>query len=800
MDLWRVSKESADPLDETSAAEGFQRASSLYVAIDKPEKAADEMDNALRLYRKRMADNPDDPSGYLELTECLLRSAEIQRRLNRPSQLLASCQEAAQVCRNLVGRTNRTYVPHLGTALKALAAAFQEQGDYGAVLGVTEEGLSLLEQPAGGRSADLQFDVAALNLLRAQALSELLRYDAARDHCLRALSVSEPSPGGRPEMQESTLKALILLSALECRQADYESAYHKADQAVSLARGFKEEQWLVLLAMGLALRGDISQVLNRRGEAYVDYLEAVGIYRHLGTNGEELCRQKLARSLAVLGNICVQLNDSKHAVQYLEESLAVESSLVNAGRSDLRVNVARCLSFLAAVYQIKGETGLSRQRLSAALDLVRELGTGENTVAAEFLARIKARLAHVAMQLGQMETAHSLYEEVMPRFLCPGEGLLLFNWGERMTVFAGFALLLLRRDDVPAAERHRQAFEFFKHACQTSERLRSKFLDEGHRSRILTESIELLEAHVHNCFHCWQDEQGRASRPPFFLQEAVLASERLRTRRLLDRLALENMAAQRAGPDWASRLQRLDKAISTLIQRTGQSQEDSSLDVGFGEAGKRLFCELEGHPRSEDTRTAVDLNRIGEEIDRLERERQLVLHELESHASKVLPLWEKLDVCWERIAGLLSRDCWTAVIHFTVCSDDTLAMLIPAAEDDPIPVLLPRFGSQRCSELAIRLQVGYARCRDLGVHSYSREWQAVLAEIMPILAEEAILPVLDRLPSHIERLVVVPHLNLHLFPMHLCPLGGQKLLLDRFEVVYAPSLSFLLHCARRCRN
>lgn len=67
-----------------------------------------------------------------------------------------------------------------------------------------------------------------------------------------------------------------------------------------------------------------------------------------------------------------------------------------------------------------------------------------------------------------------------------------------------------------------------------------------------------------------------------------------------------------------------------------------------------------------------------------------------------------------------------------------------------------------------------------------------LAANLQALADVLLADILDDLPG-VERLVVVPHGILHQVPFHALPLG-DGVLLDRFEVVYAPSADVYRLC------
>jgi len=81
------------------------------------------------------------------------------------------------------------------------------------------------------------------------------------------------------------------------------------------------------------------------------------------------------------------------------------------------------------------------------------------------------------------------------------------------------------------------------------------------------------------------------------------------------------------------------------------------------------------------------------------------------------------------------------------------------------------------------------------------EWGEVVEQLLEPLAVRVVRPVVQHLAgTGIKRLVLAPHRELHLFPLHACKLGEGHYLGDEFEIVYTPSLSIWHRCVRRQRE
>lgn len=59
---------------------------------------------------------------------------------------------------------------------------------------------------------------------------------------------------------------------------------------------------------------------------------------------------------------------------------------------------------------------------------------------------------------------------------------------------------------------------------------------------------------------------------------------------------------------------------------------------------------------------------------------------------------------------------------------------------------------------------------------------------------------LDYVPVNINKLIVVPHNYLHLFPIHALWINDYQQLIDRFSVQYFPNLTVWKICQNRRRN
>jgi CHAT domain-containing protein len=71
------------------------------------------------------------------------------------------------------------------------------------------------------------------------------------------------------------------------------------------------------------------------------------------------------------------------------------------------------------------------------------------------------------------------------------------------------------------------------------------------------------------------------------------------------------------------------------------------------------------------------------------------------------------------------------------------------------------------------------------------DWQTKLPSYLQRLAD--LLYITTLLPQNCQRLILIPHWFLHLFPLHALPIGGGEFLLDRFPqgIQYAPSCQLL---------
>ncbi|MBF2090857.1 MAG: CHAT domain-containing protein [Synechococcales cyanobacterium K44_A2020_017] len=145
-------------------------------------------------------------------------------------------------------------------------------------------------------------------------------------------------------------------------------------------------------------------------------------------------------------------------------------------------------------------------------------------------------------------------------------------------------------------------------------------------------------------------------------------------------------------------------------------------------------------------------------------------------------------------------DDQSAIIEWLITSDKILAFIIQPCPLEGQKISVWQFKSDRLQTLD-NWANAYIRDYRLKKDDWRDQLVSRLEELAKILYLDELI---EQLPRECQRLIIIPHRFLHLFPFHALPISnnGKKVnLLDRFPngVSYAPSCQLLLQAQQRRR-
>lgn len=622
--------------------------------------------------------------------------------------------------------------------------------------------------------AEAEQHFAASGDLRRQAESfrRLAGVSTALGDLGRALSASEGALALYTETGDAEGEGKVLNSiGLLYRRFDRLSeAFECHERAREIGRRLGKEEIVRVARQNLAnLHSDLG-----------DLEEALQIYRKLHEEWQGIGRQDMAvRTLYSIGYLYLSLGAVDEAESLLHRALSTAEEL-----DDDEV-VVEAMVFLARIRRQSGDAAAARPQLERALGEARRRGLqfheglalnelGQTYVALEAWARAEETLrealalfrqqgsprgeAAVLVNLGWLAHETGDWRESLRLH---DEALALFERGDDRSGMAsahyGAARALAGRGELHLA------LDRVETALRLVEELRGRIQAESHRASFFAARQDYYDLYIDILMRL-----DATDRDAGFAARAFEASERRRARSLLDLLG----QAKR----------RIEKGIEPdLLAREKTLWDQIRLAVV-----SLLHQESPGERGPEQAPVAGDRPSLDQEIDALIAEYESLEGEIRSRSPRYAALTQPRILNLTEVQSELLDDA-TQLVAYSLGEERSYVWLV-SRNGLVSRTLRPR---REIEQIARRLH-------DL----LSTSWDMVENDRAALLAAELAGAVLEPVAPwlHAERLVVVPDGALHYIPFAVLPLPaadgptqGQRpsLLMDRFEVVDAPSASVL---------
>ena len=242
---------------------------------------------------------------------------------------------------------------------------------------------------------------------------------------------------------------------------------------------------------------------------------------------------------------------------------------------------------------------------------------------------------------------------------------------------------------------------------------------------------------------------------------------------------------------------QFNPAYNTFVKAI-ETVEALRVEIFSGEEAKRKQAEEWNRLYIRMIQVCLALERNTEAIEYIERSKTRNLVELLTKATLTSP--ENLplvgnSIYFSQIQNLLDNE--TAIIEWYIFNDCFRAFIITRNKDKPAIW----HSSQQDLDVLIHLTNEYLRDYYKPEYRDKIQWQNQLEERLKKLAEILHLEeILNLVSKQCDRLILIPHLFLHLLPLHALPVK-ESYLIDLFSngVGYAPSCQLLQQIQLRQR-
>jgi hypothetical protein len=303
-------------------------------------------------------------------------------------------------------------------------------------------------------------------------------------------------------------------------------------------------------------------------------------------------------------------------------------------------------------------------------------------------------------------------------------------------------------------------------------------------------ALQVYEDVILHAYRLWMLSRSRPLLHIETLSKALVASEGLRQRVILERLeseVLNPIAPEDVRAAWRDATTRLN-SVRMFV---------ANFELNWSRSGER-----------KESKESM-LETLLLDYQEAEFRQRLALLRVREHD----PAFEIKQRA--KFAGMDEASCLlaclsgTVLVEYVVAERNGWALIVYGQQI--VPVYLPLVTIRSVEGLAEMWRKGYPTVSDQGVDRSVAfdSWAAGIAPQLADLATKLLWPVIaeiraleKRCGCEVKGLIVCPHLHLNIFPFHAMPIegNGELVLADLFEVSYAPSLSIIVHCARRPTN
>ncbi len=560
--------------------------------------------------------------------------------------------------------------------------------------------------------------------------------------------------------QQRQTQCFLDIADIHWKRGNFARANERFQDGLVIARviGDRNTEFWALNGMGNVFlkTGDFSKALDH-------YLQAFEVNKQLKMRYQD------AVLLNNIANIYTNIGDHTKALDYYQQALDIHKETGSKGTEGIT------LSNIATLYFERKESAQALSNYRQALQIARDTGDRrEEATRLNYLANVYSYLgdfleAHkfydealiLAQNIGTKEIEADVYRDRGHMFDLSGDYpkaqesfLKAISLGQEIgyaqktwAAQAGLAAVYEKQD------RYQEALEHYKKAIDQTERLRSQFQLEEHKSGFLSNKIEVYISLANLLFRLYQKQPAKG-----FGEESFYYAEKARARAFLDALREGRINLRKnLHPDLRNEEDDLLSKISTLQTELAKPQVTNR-------KRDELLNELE--------KAEEDYFSLIQKMKRINPE----------YVQIVYPEPHRLDTIQE---NLLNED--TAILEYLLGEDKAFLFCVTKNDFSIHSLSASEDLNERTNDYINLLKTGAGK-----------KFEAFRAGER--LYQELIGPVRDKLKT-VKRLIIIPDGNLNFLPFEaLVATRGanqSRFLVSDFRMSYAPSSTALVNLLER---
>ncbi|NES17924.1 MAG: tetratricopeptide repeat protein [Symploca sp. SIO3E6] len=311
------------------------------------------------------------------------------------------------------------------------------------------------------------------------------------------------------------------------------------------------------------------------------------------------------------------------------------------------------------------------------------------------------------------------------------------------------------------------AIDAYEKAITATEFIRNEGITDKHRNELLAGGIKVYQKQVQSYINTQQWDK------------AIETVERSKTRNLVELLANRDLYPKGDVPqEIIFQLDRLRRSIPSLERQLQVVIEQLSTTTSEQEQAQR-------HSLEESQR------RLQQELQSSRQQLDEVLNQIKPIDSSFSLTQRVEQIAFSEIQSLLDER--TAAIEWYVTEDKILTFILTTKSLHPLV--------EQASVQELEALENWGNDYLAAYQKENKQWKTNIASNLEKLAEilnidrllTQVDEIFDQQGGKCDRLILIPHRFLHLFPFHAMPLANGDLLMERFPrgLSYAPSIQLL---------
>jgi len=341
------------------------------------------------------------------------------------------------------------------------------------------------------------------------------------------------------------------------------------------------------------------------------------------------------------------------------------------------------------------------------------------------------------------------------------------------------------------------AHKMLVRASEAGESLRAVSTTPAIRKEVQLRLVGVYDSIFAVCIDLWKLNESRVH-----LEDAAHAAEAGRARTLLDRLGDEDLVCKDCPESLMQEYRALKRRVMQLSVLLSRDQGVATLahwnatiriPSEYGEQVPNALLPDMGAVDCIWPDYVIDGEQTLADSQAILREFTACLDRVRLHSPEFDPYGPIPLVSLEELIGNL-QDRKTVIVQYTVIKNGAVAIVLGA-----FGVTIREL--EQCTlDATVNLALEWDKCYQRFVATLDvQRWESDIEQLLAKVSNIAVSPLAAAIPANTEAVVICPHRNLHVFPLHACYVNENSRLCDLYQVEYAPSLTALHVCGKRDR-